>query len=183
MYKNKILGSWSGMRKYLENEMIAENLRGRVRYNCTSYVGMDGCRVFEIFIDNELVKRFSYETVNSYFIEKKLKKNNEPYGQMEYWADFWKLLNQIPIESRPEHTDFELCEALKEYRNQDIKDSINSENPLVRMFAVLDRRLGKRTLENVKGSVENQPEWLQIFYRLRLGPENYETADKALSAR
>ncbi|WP_442861330.1 hypothetical protein [Butyrivibrio sp. XB500-5] len=39
----KILKSWSGMRKYLENEMLADSLRGRVRYNCTAYVGMDVC--------------------------------------------------------------------------------------------------------------------------------------------
>ena len=28
----KILGSWSGMRKYLEQDMIAESLKGRIRY-------------------------------------------------------------------------------------------------------------------------------------------------------
>ena len=44
----KILGSWSGMRQYLEQDMLAKCLHGRVRYNCTSYVGMDGWRIFEI---------------------------------------------------------------------------------------------------------------------------------------
>ena len=65
----KILGSWSGMRKYLEQEMLAESLKGRVRYGCTSYVGMDGCRIFEVCIDKEQLKRFSWETVNSYFFD------------------------------------------------------------------------------------------------------------------
>lgn len=37
----KILGSQSGMRKYLEQEMLAESLKGRVRYGCTAYPGMD----------------------------------------------------------------------------------------------------------------------------------------------
>ena len=32
----KILGSWSGMRKYLEQEMLASVLHGRVRYGCTT---------------------------------------------------------------------------------------------------------------------------------------------------
>jgi len=27
----KILGSWSGMRKYLEEEMLADALKGRIR--------------------------------------------------------------------------------------------------------------------------------------------------------
>lgn len=47
------------MRKYLEQEMLAECLRGRIRYNCNSYVGMDGCRMFELYIDDVLIKRFS----------------------------------------------------------------------------------------------------------------------------
>ena len=47
----KILGSWSGMRKYLEQEMLAEPLRGRVRYGCTRYVGMDNCHIFDITVD------------------------------------------------------------------------------------------------------------------------------------
>lgn len=64
----KILASWSGMRKYLEQKMIADCLKDRVRYNCTTYTGMDGCRMFGIFIDKKLVKQFSWETVNTYFI-------------------------------------------------------------------------------------------------------------------
>lgn len=43
-------GSWSGMRKYLEKDMLADCLKGRVRYGCTTYVGMDGWRIFEVFI-------------------------------------------------------------------------------------------------------------------------------------
>ncbi|MEL7657927.1 MAG: hypothetical protein AAGU75_18695, partial [Bacillota bacterium] len=39
----KAMGSWSGMRKYLESEMLASALKGRIRYSCTTYVGMDGC--------------------------------------------------------------------------------------------------------------------------------------------
>ena len=64
----KALGSWSGMRKYLEQEMLADSLHGRIRYGCTSYVGMDGCRIFEVCVDGVQVKRFSWETVNTYFI-------------------------------------------------------------------------------------------------------------------
>ena len=30
----RILGSWSGMRNYLEQEMLADSLKGRVQYFC-----------------------------------------------------------------------------------------------------------------------------------------------------
>jgi len=58
----KAMGSWSRMRKYLENEMIAKTLKGRIRYSCTTFVGMDGCGIFEIFVDDKSIKQFSMET-------------------------------------------------------------------------------------------------------------------------
>jgi hypothetical protein len=39
------------------------------------------------------------------------------------------------------------------------------------MFAVLDRRLGKRTLEKIKLTLDTQPDWLKKFYVLRLNAE------------
>ncbi len=168
---SKILSSWSGMRKYLEEEMLAESLRGRIRYGCTTYMGMDDCKIFEVCIDGKQVKRFLLETVNTYFINKGLKINNSPVGKVEYWTDFWEVLDRTPLDIRTEYTDNEFCDALKTYRSQDIQKSINSENPIIRMFAILDRRLGKRTLENVLHTVNNQPMWLQMFYNLRLESE------------
>lgn len=169
---SKILGSWNGMRKYLEVEMLAKSLHKRVRYNCTSYVGMDGCHIFEIYIDNRLIKQFSWETVNSYFIKKGYKKISSPASIVEYWDEFWTIIDAVPIQSRTEYTDNEFCEALTNYRNQTIKCSLNSENPLEKMFAILDRRVGKKTLSNIKESFESQPDWLKLIYNLRLDAEN-----------
>ena len=168
----KILGSWSGVRKYLEQDMLAPALRRRLRYGCTAYVGMDGCHVFEIWIDGVQVKRFSWETVNTYFINNGYTTNPNPNGIGEYWADFWHLMDKYPLDKRTEYTDDEFCQALEVYRNQDIQDSINSQHPIVRMFAVLDRRIGKRTLIKLQKSIEEQPEWLRQFYLLRLHSEN-----------
>ena len=168
----KALGSWSGMRKYLEQDMLAESLRGRVRYGCTAYVGMDGCHIFEICIDGKQVKRFSWETVNSYFIDRGYKTNSKPYGAAEYWESFWQLCGQYPLETRTEYTDGEFASALEFYRNADIKESLFSCNPLVRMFAILDRRVGRRTLEKAMQTLDDQPAWLLLFYKLRLDAEN-----------
>ena len=170
----KILRSWSGMRKYLEQEMLADSLHGRIRYNCTTYICMDGCHIFEVYIDNKLVKQFSWETVNTYFVENEYKKNSNHFGIGEYWDEFWALVDSVPMQARQEYTDNEFCKSLENYRNQSIQDSIQSENPLEKMFAVLDRRVGKRRLGKLKETMEEQSEWLQQFYRLRLNAENYE---------
>ena len=39
------------------------------------------------------------------------------------------------------------------------------------MLAVLDRRIGKRTLKKLKETVDSQPAWLAKIYRLRLDAE------------
>lgn len=170
----KILGSWSGMRKYLEQEMLADSLRGRIRYGCTTYTGMDGCHIFEICIDGNQTKRFSLETVNSYFLDNGYARNQKPSGIGEYWAEFWSLLGKYPITARTEYTDDEFCDALEKYRNQDIQESICSNNPLIRMFAILDRRIGKRTLKKLESELDKQPKWLQQICLLRFHAERNE---------
>lgn len=151
--------------------MLAESLQGRVRYGCTAYVGMDGCRIFEICIDGEQIKRFSWETVNSYFIDNGYTCNKNPSGIGEYWAEFWSLLDKYSITDRTEYTDEEFCDALENYRNQDILKSLYSNHPLIRMFAILDRRVGQRTLENIKTELDKQPQWLRRIYLLRFDAE------------
>lgn len=167
----KILGSWSGMRKYLEQNMLAESIKGRIRYGCTAYVGMDGCHVFQVCIDGEQVKRFSLETVNSYFIDNGYTDKTHPFASCEYWSGFWSLFEKHSIDDRTEYTDDEFCDALEFYRSHDIFESMSSSNPLVRMFAVLDRRIGKRTLAKLKNDIAEQPAWLQQFYNLRISAE------------
>lgn len=75
------------------------------------------------------------------------------------------------MQSRTEYIDEEFCDALATYRNQDIHESINSENSLVRMFAVLDRRIGKRTLQRLRDEAEQQQEWLRYIYQIRIDGE------------
>ena len=55
--------------------------------------------------------------------------------------------------------------------NQPAEASLLSDNPLVRMFAMLDRRIGKRTLRKMQQALPLQPDWLAQFYRLRFCAE------------
>ena len=134
----KYEGSWSGMRRYLEHDMLAPCLYGRVRYGCTAYVGMDGSRIFEICIDGRPVKHFSLETVNTWFLDNGYRPGPRPVGLGEYWDGLWMLLDEVPRSRRTAYTDDEFCDALAAYRTQDIAASLHSEDPLVRMLAILD---------------------------------------------
>lgn len=159
-------GSWSGMRKYLEKEMLADSLKGRIRFGCTRYIGMDGWKIFEVCIDNKQVKRFSYETLFAYLRKEVYKK------EIITWSDLLDYIENNPVNTRCVYVHWEFTDALAEYRNQDIKFSLNSDNPIVRMFAILDRRVGKRTLKKLKDTLDKQPEWLKQFYALRFEAES-----------
>ena len=149
--------------------MLTPTLRGRVRYNCTRYVGMDNCHVFEVYLDGTLAKRFSWETVNDWLIENG--RREKGYGLQDYWNGFFDLLAAVPPEARTAYTDEEFCEALEIYRNQPIADSICAANPIVRMFALLDRPVGKRRLLTLQDALCKDPALLTRFYALRIEAE------------
>jgi len=61
--------------------------------------------------------------------------------------------------------------AFDEFDNQSIEKSLCSENMLVRIFAVLDRRVGKRKLISMKETIENEPDSIKEFFAIRMNAE------------
>ena len=53
-----------------------------------------------------------------------------------------------------------------------IEESLKCENLLVRIFAILDRRIGKRKLIAMKETISNEPETFREFYSIRADAEN-----------
>ena len=51
------------------------------------------------------------------------------------------------------------------------------ENPLVRIFALLDRRLGKRRLLALEESMEQELDWVRAFYVIRMQAEGLMEAN------
>lgn len=52
-----------------------------------------------------------------------------------------------------------------------IEECLNWENPLTYLFAVFDRRIGKGTIRKLYEDMENKPQWIQRFIRLRAETE------------
>jgi len=147
-------GSWKGMKKYLEKDMLCEKLRGRVSYHYEVYPKLsDGSGCFHIMLDKETVKKFGY-----FYSASRLD-----------WTPHYPW--DVPMEERDEYTDWEFARALEAYRRQPIGESLASGNPIQRMFAIVDRRVGKRTLQKMADCVKDQPEWLRVFYLARMEAE------------
>ena len=61
--------------------------------------------------------------------------------------------------------------AFQEFDQQSIEKSLKSENLIVRIFAVLDRRVGKRRLLMMKDTIEQGPNTFKEFYAIRARAE------------
>ena len=61
--------------------------------------------------------------------------------------------------------------AFAEFDQQGIEMSLKSENLIVRIFAVLDRRVGKRRLALMKETIAEDPDTFREFYAIRMKAE------------
>ena len=68
-------------------------------------------------------------------------------------------------------TDF--LQAALQFQNIDIKTALESKNKIIRIFAILDKRVGKRTLCRIQqeGSYLEEPDWVRQFYKIRFAAE------------
>lgn len=82
-----------------------------------------------------------------------------------------KYAYDIPMDERDEYELWEFDEALKSFRNQPIMLSVHSTNPIIRMFADVDRRVGKRTLLKLRDTMQDQQALLRMLYLARMHAE------------
>lgn len=153
--------TWSGTRKKLEEDYLCPTLRGRVRYFAATYrESHDREGRAAILVDGVEVLKSNY---------------------FEYDGTFWHTYYHSEEKDACAVERFVLDEGLfdqrvfyaafQEFDNQSIEASLSSENPIVRIFALLDRRLGKRRLAALEGAMEQELDWVRPFYLLRVEAE------------
>ncbi len=176
--------SWSGLRKKLEKEFLCAKLQGRVQYFCTHYhKAPDKYGRIAIRVDGKeriLGNPYSFFVKGYSRMEFRLKKENGV--PMRKWTSYGTINDKENREiedkvkkiamSNGVFEIFDITDAIRIYTNSPIEISLNHENPMVRLFAILDYRVGKRTLNKLVITLENQPKWLQFFYKLRFEAEN-----------
>lgn len=66
-------------------------------------------------------------------------------------------------------SDWDFLQAATDFLQMPIGEALISDNCLIRIFAILDRRAGKRTIKQIQDSekYKTYPEWVQQFYKLR----------------
>ena len=61
--------------------------------------------------------------------------------------------------------------AFEEFEHQSIEESLVSDNLIIRIFAILDRRIGKRRLLLMQETINDEPEIFQEFFAIRAKAE------------
>jgi len=65
--------------------------------------------------------------------------------------------------------DMDFLSAATAFLQQPIREALSSDNGIIRIFAIVDRRVGKRTLQKIRAAGVDQglPGWVRQFYELR----------------
>lgn len=159
----------------LENEYLAPPLRGHITYFCTSYskcpdhegrasIKLDGREILE----GSYREQWSSRKISQF--PKDEKYENRLRYEFPYMDDTALKLGQF------DQRQFYI--AFHEFDNQSIEDSLKSENMLVRIFAVLDRRTGKRRLEKLKAEANEHGEVFSLFLKIRCEAEGISPNDR-----
>lgn len=67
-------------------------------------------------------------------------------------------------------SDYDFLEAATDFLLLPVREALISDNYLIRAFAIMDKRVGKRTLEAIEksGEYKSYPRWVRQFYELRM---------------
>jgi hypothetical protein len=141
---------------------VCDELQDRLDFHVTSYrESHDGAGEIWITLDGK--KLVDYGHYRFEFAER------EGYygGLAGKELEDWLTNNEI---SSPKFVG----SAMREYLDMTLDDALASSNPFHRAFAMIDRRLGKRTLEKLKIGDEEHS-LIRLFHDLRLGDRGSTT--------
>ena len=160
------MATWSGIRHKLETEYLALSLRGHIQYFATTYSKLP---------DHEGRASIRY--------------NGKEIIKGNYWNQYVMahLFPKDDTYERRMHESFPFVDntalklgvfdqrcfyqAFEEFDNQIIDKSLVSDNLIVRIFAILYRRIVKRRLISMTDFMEEEPPVFQEFYAIRIHHE------------
>lgn len=162
---------WSRTKKQLE-ELTCTVLKSRVKFFVTQYrkshdqhgracIVVDGKEVFDMC-------DLKYN-VNAWDKKIELKENPEMRRYDESYSIF-REVDEI-IREQGVFNEDHFFDAVTQYLNNPVEDSLKSENMIVLILALLDRRVGKRTLNSLNEEIKKRHTMVQYFYKLRCEAE------------
>lgn len=159
--------SWSGLNKWLRQN-LCEAPQGRITFFLTRYHKVhDSYGRGAILLDGKEWAGFSW--IEMYRQEQAVSVSYAQDSSKDWMAhyDAWK-----PVwDENCTWCEMDFLQAVLEFRNMPIEAALDSENYIIKILAILDKRVGKRTLQRIKeaGEYKSYPQWVKQFFELRFG--------------
>lgn len=156
--------SWSGLNRQL-TDCLCASLKGRITYYLTRYHKVhNSYGRASILLDRKELVNFTW--VEMY---------QQDHDLHELWEETGKWdLNAQELREKWDagatYSEGDFLAAATEYLQLPIDAALDRDNCIIRIFAIMDARVGKRTLENIEKCAEYKkyPQWVRQFYELRL---------------
>jgi len=168
--------SWSNMKKRAES-YICDSLKGRIAYFFTSYHDVHNAYGrAAIRLDSKELICFSWiemyhqeKEISEFLVEDPTVKFNSVLEKVEYIQDKCKP----NWDKNCTYCESDFISAVQLFFHMPIKIALSSDNYIIKILAILDRRTGKRVLTSIieSGEYLEYPEWVQLFYKLRFESE------------
>ncbi len=157
--------SWSKLNRQLSG-LLCSKLKNHLSYFLTRYHKVhNSYGRAAIQLDNRELVCFSW--IEMYHQDYDL---NEIWEKTGTWDDSDSDLKD-KWDANATYYDMDFLAAATSFLQTPIMEALYSDNYIIRIFAIVDRRIGKRTLQTVResGDYQNFPAWVKQFYELRLG--------------
>ena len=156
--------SWSNLKKQMD-DLLCDALKDKISYFCTSYHAVHNAygRATINYCKKELV---AFSWVEMYTQDRETAQYHKENNAISY-EELYSQLEKEKWMQEGTLCDADFLHAITIYLKTDIATALCSDNYLLRVFAYLDRRVGKRTLLKMKDTADTLPEWIAQFYRIR----------------
>jgi aerobic-type carbon monoxide dehydrogenase small subunit (CoxS/CutS family) len=158
--------SWAGLNKGL-NENLCDALKGRITYFLTRYHDVHNAYGrAAILLDGKELVNFSW--IEMYHQESDISALHKLERETSY--------EELDIKMKPKwdadctYCEMDFLDAVLQFRNMPVQIALQSENYIIKILAIMDKRVGKRTLLRsvAKSEYKMFPAWVRQFYELRL---------------
>jgi hypothetical protein len=153
---------WSKLRSHL-HEFVAPSLRKRLDFHLINYRKLsDLANEFIVTIDGEKVFAASTTRHNIATYIKERTTRLSSYGDGPEPNEFEKSLMRREV-----HAPQDITSSIRTYFDLDPRIALTSTDPILKALAMIDKRIGKRTLNAIK-LAEDEHSLVKILYTLRM---------------
>lgn len=91
-------------------------------------------------------------------------------GKPEYEFGKYEKMLKSKWDENCTYYEHDFLSAVLTFRNMSIQDALYSDDFIIKALAIMDKRVGKRTLKKIEdsGNYLDYPDWVKQFFLLRL---------------